>query len=69
MHHSIFLLTYSESAPVNTFTEHHGSGWSVKDLQHTYVFPFTWNLEVADVYQNLGDSVYVVSEFYVTSLV
>ena len=24
---------------VNTFTEHHGSGWSVKDMQHTYVAP------------------------------
>ncbi|KAK0188486.1 hypothetical protein F5146DRAFT_1055455 [Armillaria mellea] len=22
---------------VNTFTEHHGGGWSVKDMQHTYV--------------------------------
>lgn len=22
---------------VNTFTEHHGGAWSVKDMQHTYV--------------------------------
>lgn len=25
------------SAEVNTFTEHRGHGWSVKDMQHTYV--------------------------------
>ena len=24
---------------VNTFTEHHGGAWSVKDMQHTYVNP------------------------------
>ena len=23
---------------VNTFTEHHGGDWSVKDMQHTYGF-------------------------------
>jgi hypothetical protein len=25
--------------PVNTFTEHRGGDWSVKDMQHTYVAP------------------------------
>lgn len=29
--------TFSDPYTVNTFTEHHGSGWSVKDMQHTYV--------------------------------
>lgn len=28
-------LTYHRSCVVNTFTEHHGSTWSVKDMQHT----------------------------------
>ncbi|OJT03295.1 Protein YTP1 [Trametes pubescens] len=27
---------------VNTFTEHHGSGWSVKDMQHTILGVLWW---------------------------
>ena len=27
-------------ATVNTFTEHHGGGWSFKDMQHTFVFQY-----------------------------
>ena len=31
-------------ATVNTFTEHHGSGWSFKkDMQHTFVFRYFWH--------------------------
>jgi len=31
------LSDFSKSrALVNTFTEHHGGAWSVKDMQHTY---------------------------------
>lgn len=33
------IIAYCQPlAAVNTFTEHHGSGWSVKDMQHTFVF-------------------------------
>ena len=34
----IYLHEYA----VNTFTEHHGGNWSVKDMQHTY--GFAWSL-------------------------
>lgn len=31
------LYTPISQGIVNTFTEHHGGEWSVKDMQHTYV--------------------------------
>ena len=39
------FITYCQLiATVNTFTEHHGGGWSFKkDMQHTFVFRYFWH--------------------------
>jgi hypothetical protein len=34
--YNVLQLNMSQGI-VNTFTEHHGGEWSVKDMQHTYV--------------------------------
>jgi hypothetical protein len=31
------ILSFTGCNPVNTFTEHWGGAWSVKDMQHTYI--------------------------------
>jgi hypothetical protein len=49
-------LVHDPLVVVNTFTEHHGGDWSVKDMQHTLVsHDFLWSSE------DLSDSFIVAS--------
>jgi hypothetical protein len=43
---------------VNTFTEHHGGAWSVKDMQHTYVPSFSNCISKPVDHPYVGFSVY-----------
>ncbi|KAF8654668.1 hypothetical protein AX16_003485 [Volvariella volvacea WC 439] len=40
---------------VNTFTEHHGHGWSVKDMQHTILGVLWWAGGILGIYLSRGN--------------